>query len=497
MGFYGSLGKAAWNASRAASLVGRRGTQNAMQRSTLRRASRSVSSGVLGPGDPAPPSDVDGYLDYRGVASAQEAKALKNGEFSLGRYLHPKSGSGQRVGLEFEDLTRHAAIIGPSGSGKTKGVIVPWMATALRQGHCVVAVDIAGDLLDDLRIHVNSTGPCRANVGMWDYSRPTESLRWDWISNLNSDAEILAAVDAIHGKVRANDSQPFFHQRDARVLRGLLELVRLEGRPATGRDLLAVVRDQRRLDDLARRYAGSSGSRRVTDICHVPPDEYLRSVAGIINDLEVWDHPGLEAVTRGGTLDLDSLFDDANLLVIGAPIHGSRSSVSSSALLLSMIIQRLYQRFTQQSGRHVFLIVDEAARLVDRIDFEELLAVSRRARVSVVLATQDVGQFENDSERLAILGNCANYIHLPGPSKSNADYLAGRLGSRPSSTLTVSRNPTTDGRSGVGLSHQHNLIPVLGDRELMNPPWGERSAVVHTGRMAHPVLVDLTRDEFL
>lgn len=234
------------------------------------------------------------------------------------------------------------------------------------------------------------------------------------------------------------------------------------------------------------------------DIVNRASGDYLQVVSGVINDLEVWDHPGLDAVTRSPNLDLASLFDSPALLVVGAPIHGGRTSEAASSLLLSQIIHNLYRRFTGGGGRHVFLVIDEAARLTNRLRLEELLSVARRARVSVLLATQDVGQFSNADERVAILGNCATYISLPGRSRANAEYLFGRLGNRYQSSTALTRAPGAHASGQLSRSSEIGTVPVLGHREILDPPWGERTAVVHSQPVAgKPFLVDLTRPEFV
>jgi type IV secretory pathway TraG/TraD family ATPase VirD4 len=415
--------------------------------------------------------------------------------FSLGRYLDVRKGPEYEIGLPIEVLYRHAAVIGPTGSGKTKSVIVPWIAAALRAGACVVAIDIGGDLLDDLARHRSQTGALGARVAKWDYSDPDASVSWNWIGQLDTDEATVAAVDAIHGRQSPDDPQPYFHQRDARLLRGVIELARDFVPNPNGRDLLEIVRDQTRLQGLVNAHPGHPGAKRMVDIVGTSQN-YLQIVSGVINDLEIWENDGLEEITKVPQLDLDQLFDGPNLLVIGAPIQGGRISEAASSLILSQIINRLYRRFTTDSGRHVFLMIDEAARLANRLDYEELLSVSRRARVSVVLATQDVAQFADRDKRLAILGNCATYVALPGRSSESADYLASRLGQRMQSSLSTSAGTSNQGYQS-STTRQLASVPVLGQREIMDPPWGERCAIVHCQPVdGKPFLVDLTRPEF-
>jgi hypothetical protein len=201
VGFYWTLGRDLFRAMATASKAAGSALSTGAERASIRRAAKIAASGVLAPGDPdPPPSGPTDYYDYRGVAMPRELKGLAGGPFSLGRVIDPRRGPTRDIGLPLEVLQRHAAVIGPTGGGKTKSVLVPWIASALRLGHCVVAVDIAGDLLDDLAIHRAATGPLGASVAKWDYADPNHSLGWNWLASLDDDEAVVAAVEAIHGR---------------------------------------------------------------------------------------------------------------------------------------------------------------------------------------------------------------------------------------------------------------------------------------------------------
>lgn len=475
------------------------GVRSSITKGKLRKGARRAASGVLAPGDPDPPPDgpID-YYDYRGVAVWSETRhELGLGQFPLGWFIDPRRGPSARAQLSFEILKQHAAVVGPTGSGKTKSILVPWIAAALKAGYCVVAVDVSGDLLQDLAVHRMAVGRFGAAVAKWDYTDPRNSVSWNWLTSLDSDEAVDDAAIALCGKPPPNDPQPFFHQRDIRFMRALLAGAVTSPNLQTGKDLLNLVMDQRAFESFVHSPHGAASRARLTDFVGLPASDYQKAVSGAVNALEIWDNVGLDAVTRRDGLDLDSLFDRPSLLVVGAPIHGGSISQASSSLMISQVINRLYRRFTHSRGRHVFLVLDEAARLKDRINLEEVLSVSRRARVSVVLGIQDVSQLGDEKDRVAILGNCATYIALPSSSSTNAAYLSGRLGQRPQSAISI--NETLRGSNrGTGVTNQIGTVPVLGDREILSPPFGALVAVVHSRKVSYkPFLVELSRAEFL
>jgi type IV secretory pathway TraG/TraD family ATPase VirD4 len=367
MSSYWSVMKGIARASRSASEATVNAGLTAAQNRQLRKGSRAAARGVLAPGDPPPPPGSADHYDYRGVAVEKEVAHLREQPFSLGRVIDPRKGPRAAIGLPEQVLHRHAAVIGPTGSGKTKSVLLPWVGSALQGGGSVVLLDVSGDLLDDLALVRQAMGPFGARFAKWDFTDPANSMSWNWIDSLRDEDSITSVTEALIGREKPNDPQPFFHQRDRRTLRGLLEIVRATMPGATTADLLRLLHDQVALARARDRVPHSAGARRVADVLSLHPDDYGRAVAGVVNALEALDHPGVAAVTSRPQLDLDRLFDVPTLLVVSAPLHGTRTSEIAGGLILSQIIRTLYRRFGNNQGTHAFLVVDEAPRLAGRL----------------------------------------------------------------------------------------------------------------------------------
>jgi len=500
LGFYSNIGRAAFGSIKTLSRLSAQGIKAGQQNIRLPSQRKLAATGVLAPGDPNPPPDgPPDFYGYRGVATLCEIGHLKNQPFSLGKLIDLRGGPTEEIRFSLDTLKRHAAVIGRTGALKTKSVLVPWISAWLRAGCSAVAIDIGGDLIDDLMVHRSATVRCGAKVSIWDYSQPNRSAGWNWIAALDDDEAVVAAVDALHGKLRANDSQPHFHQRDARLLRGLLELARDFQVAKNGRELLHLAQYQGRLQRLISMHPSHSGAARLADVVSLLEYDYRQAISGVINDLEIWDNVRLDAVSAQSGIDIDQLFSEPPLLIVRAPIHNGRISGAASGLILSQVINLLYRRFTSPSARQVFLFIDEAARLANRLPLEELVSVSRKAKISVILSTQDVGQLD-ESERVTLLGTCATYISLADSSKSNGEYLASRLGERFQSSVSLSNGGGASPLLGSSrtISNTMHSVPVLGQREILDPPWGEHSAAVHSQPVSNrPFLVDLSRPEFM
>jgi hypothetical protein len=496
--------RAAWTLTKK----GIQGGRVAAQHAQVAQARRTSAVGVLGPGDPPPPPGVGDFYDYRGVATAAEVahldmRGLGSAGFRLGWLLDPKAGAQFEVGLPFEALRRHAAVIGPAGSGKTAGAIIPWIVSALRGGHSVVALDVKGDLLEEILNYAGRGGPIGVPVGKWDYTDPSRSVRWNWIGELRADDEVEAAVTAILGREKTQSTaDPFFYRRDWQLLRGLLRLTTTTLMPGkTTPSLLGrVLADRNFLQGAVLAYPRAAGTTDImATVGRLDAADYQKVAQGVATALAKLDSPAIDQVSAADPnrrFTFGMLFAGPMLLVVGAPRRGGDTARFLSTIFLNLLVRRLFAQFGK-TATHVFLVIDEAPRFVDRFDFEEVLSLARSAGVSVVIAAQDVGQFKDENERSTILTNCATYLSLSGASPMSVKFLMGRLGKHRVSAIDLSQNSSGGLLGSYGRGHRIDVQDVLAEREIAYPPFGPRCAIAHVhaaelGITAKPLLVDMT-----
>lgn len=460
-------------------------------------------SGVVAPGDPAPPPGYSGYFDYRHVLDASAFRRRAAGPFDLGHVVDiRRNRSGPAVGLFGGEMARHAAVIGPGGSGKTHGVLVPWIVAGLRDGASVIAVDVKGDLFDHVDALRRQYGPLGCRVVRLDYTRPHLSASWNWVSDLRNThgdpdpRSISGAVEAILGKEKPNDAHPFFYQQDSLILQSVLELVATSSRQSvTAATVLDLISDQLMMEGVVNKYAATSAAVRLLPYVTMNPSDYARATSGVRVALTELASPLVEAITKKVDYNLNLTFRKPTLVILVAPMQDGRISQIFSSLVLNRMIQAIYANLAAPTGHCVYMVLDEAARLVDRIRIEEVVSVARSAGLSLTLALQDVTQIKEEREQSAILSNCSTYVSLSGVSEASARYLASRLGEVP--VPTHARQTTRDpGRwqATSGMTTTTQMVPVLGTREIMAPPFGNRSAIVHSRDLsARPFVVNLER----
>jgi len=472
----------------------------------LRSASRGARRGYLAPGDPTPPPTAPtDYLDYRGVASWSEARNLSGCEFPLGAFVDLRRGRPRDpIGLPPPALNRHAVVIGPAGAGKTVGLLLPWIHAALTCGWSVVALDVKGDLREDFLAYKDAHGSIPgARLRKWDFADPRGSTSWNWLTELNDEPRVDAAITALIGRPPEQSSvDPYFYQRDYRTLRGLLKYTRATS-PTTSHAgaLISFLQNQTAVEAGIRSNPRAPGASDLAAAVSFPPADYAKVVSGVVTALSALDLPDVDAVTARPVLDLAEALDEHHCLIVGAPLRGGEVSATLSSLLLNQLKQRLFERFGHGS-RPVLFVIDEAAQIADRFDIAQAMEVARSAGVGVVVALQDAAKLRDENDRSSILSNAATFAMLPGASPLSVEAFSRRLGQRFERThgLTAGGRREGWGPNPPQQSYGTEAVPVLREREISQIPFGNRPAVVQVnarelGITTKPFMVDLYRTE--
>ncbi|MGY2126957.1 type IV secretory system conjugative DNA transfer family protein [Blastococcus sp. SYSU DS0617] len=462
------------------------------------RGARSVARGRIGPWDPVPPAGSTGYLDFSGAARPGDVDC-RDWWFPLGRYVKPKNpwAASEEIGLSMRQANRHTLVLGPTRGGKTAGVIAPWIVAGAQAGYQVVTVDVkgGGDLLGEVRAYRDAVAPGEKHrLLSWDYRNPGASKQWNFFAELDDEGAVNAAAEALCGRARDNDPHKNFHLRDLKWMRGLLELVYDSNLDVVVRDVLVLLADPTALRNLIARHPASRGAQRLRDLCQLSDDEFAKATQFLSTYLEVLNTDGFNAVTRRSQLDMRTLATDAPAIVhVNAPIVDRSLSEAASGLFLSQLLHRRMSRFGQASAP-MLLVLDEAPRLQDRLDLGSLLSLAAGANVSVLLAAQDIDQFDKE-KRQEILANCGSLVLLAGANSSTTDYVMSRLGTRLRGKTTRADSLDHQGRS-TSYTRDSETVPVLDHAALRHPPAGRFGATLLNDQISQrPVLIDLTRPD--
>jgi type IV secretory pathway TraG/TraD family ATPase VirD4 len=497
--FFGMYMRGSLAAMKGAAKLGSAAAQAASGAASNYAAGKGARRGVLAPGDPPPPPNAgSGYYDYRGVVDWKRVPAeLQTAEFPLGRLVHPSRGPRQPIALRTGDVQRHVTVVGPAGSGKTRWVIVPWIIAALRAGWSVVALDVKGNLMRHVREAVRESGqPLHLRPVVLDYTDPAHSVKWNWCAELTSDRAIGGAVKAINGSKPPPHTAEHFFYRSEEILRGLLELTAESPNrdQITAGRIYQILKKQQALAKNVNRNPQSQAYPRLADLLSLYPDQYTQETATVAAKLSSLANPAIEAVTnRVGFRMRDVLQSPTLVSVVARVEQDGQMAAMLGSLFVNQLLFSAYDRFANWSGVPVLVVLDEAARLQQLVDFESMLSLGREAGIHGLIALQDAAQFKDKDERSVIFSNSGTLIYLPHTSALSAQLLSDRLGQHPVQTASMSVSPSPH---GIGTqrtpSWQTQMAPVLGQREISNLPFGERAALVHASPLLDPpFLVDL------
>lgn len=438
--------------------------------------------------------------DYSGLAEPGALRSLYEGSFPLGYYLQPGGSCGRPLGLPFEFLLRHCAVIGPTGAGKTESILVPWCVSALNAGQSVVLIDIMGNLYDRLRPVIDEAGAVLRYVALHAQQR---SDHWNFFDEIVEDSDLDRIVGSLLDRARENDPQPYFHERDCRLLRALLHITHeYFGRDATPARLYQLCTDQELLREAL--YSESEIVRHRSEVAELlseSREEFSRAISGLQNKLHLFRTPALSSITADSTFRLNELWERPTLLIIGARLADGEAAVALSSCLLNMLFAAIFRRYGRPSGRALFLLIDEAPRLAKRIPYAEVLAVVRSAQVGVCLLAQDVVQFGDERAMQEVLANCATMLLFSGCKHSTAQYFSNRIGDRLTPQISRTQEQRAWWQESARPSETVSWMrtPVLGLGEIQNLPMASAvprryPAIVQVPDVsALPFLVDLTQ----
>lgn len=466
-----------------------RGIERRSRLASVRPSRAALRSGILCPGDGPPSGSVGSFLDYREVLLPTQTTTLGSGPFPIGRIKHPRSDAGAYpVFLSWEEVRRHVAVVGPAGSGKTANLMVPWVVGAVAGGLGVVVVDTKGDFIQEIVAYKTRAGITqRYPIIRWDIEAPSASRPWNPLAEVRSSNDATQVALAFLGAVDPLDQQKHFAERDHRWLRGLVQLlVSARGGRAHARDLYALVVNQQALLTLAQHAPHAATD--VVDLVRFPAGEYAKATWALANRLSWLAEPQLAGMLDGTSprsFTVRQAAESGAIIVVGARVSGGERTMSAAALMLNMLKLRCMEHFGNPGPRMLW-VLDEAPKYARRIDLEQVLDFMRGAGVAACLGVQDVTQFGDETAQIRTLANADALLVLRGASQATATLLGQRLGDVQAATTSVGLDQ--HGRWTPTLAHQTR--PMLGNREIMQPPVGRFGGIVHLrGSTPHPFLV--------
>jgi hypothetical protein len=328
---------------------------------------------------------------------------------------------------------RHLWVIGKSGTGKST-LIRNLAVHIMRQGYGLGMIEPHGDLvystipyitadrLEDM-LYLGPDSPRAPDIGLFDH--PDKELA---LQTFTSTIEAKAGLG--WGPQTAND------------LRAVADAV-LELCP---NPTIIDIRKVFARPKFAEHFLQRSKNPNVQDFYQqyfvdFKPLDRARAFSHPLNKIDELMRPGIiEYLVQKRHLSFKGIMDRQKLFF--APVSKTKMGTRPAKTLGELIVSRFnlssFQR--KKRNRPFFIIIDEVHNFIQGIDFETMLAESRKYGVHYIFATQTLQQMRQPKDNdLIAFGNCSHIFSFRVGAK-DAEDIAANFG-EPDTNLQLVKLP--------------------------------------------------------
>ena len=319
---------------------------------------------------------------------------------------------------------RHGWVLGKSGTGKStllRNIIVE----AMRNDMGIAVIDPHGDLIYDLFNYVPES-----RLKDIVYLDPENERVPDLGIFDHPDRE--KAIQAFMSLMEAHAGRGWGPET-AHILRGATDaVIELENHPSIVHIYKTLARHE-----YAENLLSKSQNPLVQDFYQqyfkdLKPIERARNFSHPLNKIEELLRPGLrEFLCQKKSLNFQSIMDNRKILLCRIPkgLMGERPAKVLGSLILSKINLASFRR--KKRTKPFLVVIDEIHNFTDGIDFESMLAESRKFGVHYLFATQTTQQLRDEERKIyndrIAFGNCS-HIFAFRVSGDDAERLAVNFG---------------------------------------------------------------------
>jgi hypothetical protein len=372
-------------------------------------------------------------LDAPGVPSGFAPPSPKllvaaTAERTLGASTHPAS-QGAPVRLPLSSYAAHLHVIGPSGSGKST-TLTRWIVSEAEANRSVVVIEPKGDLVADVLARLPDHRHDDAVVIDPGADAELPVVGFNPLAGARADAERRA--DSLLGLFRELFGTAIGPRSADVLLHALIVAARLPDGALT--DVLPLL-----TNDRFRRWAvGQAGDPLVIGpwvewFDHLSEAERAQVVAPIANKVRVFtSRPSIRRLLGQAApkFELDAVFRRSHVVLVN--LNAGAVGPETARLVGSLVLSQLWEAIQRQTTvperqrRSVSVVVDEWQDFTAGLDFADVLARARGAKVPFTVAHQHLDQL-TPNLRAAVLANARSRLVFR-PAEGDARALARVLG---------------------------------------------------------------------
>lgn len=344
----------------------------------------------------------------------------------LGVSTHP-AGQGRAAWLPPDSYATGSHIIGPPGRGKST-LLAQWALADADTGHSVIVLEPKGDLVRDIAARFRPHGNVLVIDPGADPSAPVVGL--NPLAGPPHEAERRA--DSVLGLLREVFGSAIGPRSADVLLHALIMAARLDDGTLT--DVMPLL-----VNPVFRRRV----AERVGDPLTITPwlawfdnlseADRAQVVGPIGNKVRPWTaRPVIRHLLGQAApkFDLAQVFDRPTVLLVNlnSGVLGPETARLIGSLLLGELWHHIQRQTARPAGyrRPVTVVLDEWHTFVAGLDFADVVARARGARVNIVAAHQHLGQL-SPALRSAALANLGTQVVFR-PAVEDASPLARVLG---------------------------------------------------------------------
>lgn len=319
---------------------------------------------------------------------------------------------------------RHAWLLGKSGTGKStllRNIIVE----VIRNDCGLAVIDPHGDLIYDIFNYIPASRKDDLIYLDPESSRIPDLGVFDHPDREKAAQALLSLLEAHAGAGWGPETAHIFRNAIDAVLEthkhpNLLPVARFIMDSAFAESLLL------KCQNPTVRYFHAQYFKELK------PQDRARAFSHPLNKVEELLRPGLrEFFCQRKSLNFTNIMDRRKILLARVPkgIMGDRPARVLGSFILSKINLASFRR--KKRGKPFFVVIDEIHNFTDGIDFETMLAESRKNGVHYVFATQTTAQMRDESRRIfndrIAFGN-ASHIFSFRVSGEDSEQIAKNFG---------------------------------------------------------------------